>query len=40
MKQKDFRKSNFKATLYKNSKTPIMDIPNDFIEIKVIDGKD
>ncbi len=32
MKQKDFRKSNFKATLYKNSKTPIMDIPNDFIE--------
>lgn len=32
MKQKEFRKTNFKATLYKNSKTPIMDIPNDFIE--------
>lgn len=32
MRQKDFWKSNFKATLYKNNKTPIMDIPNDFIE--------
>ena len=32
MKQKQFKESNFKATLYKNSKTPIIDIPNDFIE--------
>ena len=32
MKQREFKKTNFKATLYKNNKTPIMDIPNDFIE--------